>query len=199
MTITAAYTELCTVPGTWMYSVQLPATPFSVVRDELTLLAETRWPVAALAYGTVDQPVEELTLYRSPSPTAGVSSLDECEAAARTLLARTGWGTDTGTMPATGLHIALGLHGNDSDAAHHAPDVVTNALTTGGDAITCRPARLASARLIDGTVHWHDEPGVAIHTKTALLPNVIKTTRALSQPRMVVTDTDSHLTYILQR
>lgn len=191
------YTALDPWPGSWTCPFRLPATPIPQVRQVLTDLAQTSgWPVAAFLYGEQDEPVTRLLLYRDPSRHFGAPSVPESMAAARALAERTGWASKPASAPRGGLLVGLGLReGYAPDAPEHRLRDVVDRLASQPPGWTCRPARLVSARVVDGGVRWYDEQGAVVHGPAGLLPAITAAAAELAQQRFVVTDLEQHRVY----
>ncbi|MEU3570578.1 hypothetical protein AB0E96_19470 [Kitasatospora sp. NPDC036755] len=73
--------------------------------------------------------------------------------------------------PVGGVLVALGLReGYDPAAPAHAPDEVAAHLrAAAATGWSCRPARLASARHLDGTVRWYEEDGILVRPYPGVL------------------------------
>ncbi|MEV4093809.1 hypothetical protein [Streptosporangium saharense] len=194
-----AYAEVTSAAGSWTHPMLLPALPPHRVRDALAVLAETTgWPVAAFLFGVGEEAMTDLLLYRDPSRTHGTPAVDECDAAARALAETTGWTPAPEQAPADGVLVGVGLReGYSPTAPVHDPGEVARRLTAYGDDWSCRPAHLVSARLVDDTVRWYDEPGVVVHAPASLLPSIVQIAEDLAQQRFVVTDLARQRTYAL--
>lgn len=199
MPTTPSYTEVATADGTWVCRLHLPPAPFEQVRDVLAEFARaTGWPVAAFAYGDTGELVDEILLYRDPSRTYGTPPAEECDAAARALVAATGWRTAPEQAPTSGVLVGLGLReGYDAEAPQHEPAEVAAKLAAQGSDHQYRTAQLVSARRINDSVRWYDEIGVIIHAPDHLLPTITNLAHAFAQHRFVVTDLAENRTYAL--
>ncbi|MCK2245235.1 MULTISPECIES: hypothetical protein [unclassified Crossiella] len=201
MTTTAPYTEQLSTLGAWACSVLLPQTPFDAVRTLLSdLTTYTGTPLNAFLPGDGDL-VTELLLVRDPNPTYGTSpDIATCEAFAQLLAAETGWPRVPQRVPSTGVVVGLGLReGNAPDTPQHALAEAHALLAEHGDGWRCDSAHLVSARLVNGSVRWHDELGVIVYADAVLVPVIERIAALFAQDRFVITDFSTGSTRVLTR
>jgi hypothetical protein len=198
---TATYAEVASAGGAWSCPVLLPLTPFEQVCTVLKeLSAFTGSPITAFMHGADSDPVDELLLVRDPSRDHGTPDIPDCQSAAQTLTAETGWPLVPHRAPGAGVLVGLGLReGYSSDAPQHSPAEADQYLARHGSGWRCRTARLVSARLVDRAVRWYDEVGVVVQAPAAMTPVIGRLAAMFAQHRHVITNFDEGSTRAFAR
>ncbi|MEU4804369.1 hypothetical protein [Actinosynnema sp. NPDC023587] len=186
---TTTYTETASAPGAWSTRLLLPETPIETVYTLLAdLSASTGMPITAYVVGGDGDPADELLLVRDPSRTHGCPTVGEYESLAARLVTETGWAVVPAGTP-RGILVGLGLReGYGPGSPQHSLSEVEHLLAEHGTDWTCRPARLASARLLDGQIQWYDEVGAVVEAAVEMTAAIELIAAAFRQDRVVITD-----------
>ncbi|AGM10138.1 hypothetical protein [Amycolatopsis keratiniphila] len=185
------YRETASAPGVWAHELHAtaPLYPLAEVVDEIAeLTGRTGVPMTAYAL-TTGHGSSWIRLVRDPSVSHGTPDPDDCERAARELVAGGRWRSG-GRLVRSAVMVAVGLReGYAPGNRLHTYDAYRTLHERARSVWSGMPVELISARLkADGTVRTYREPGVVTICQPDDLPVHATIAHAFAQRRFVVHD-----------
>ncbi|MFJ8910613.1 hypothetical protein [Amycolatopsis sp. NPDC102389] len=186
-----SYRETASAPGVWAHELHAtaPRYPLAEIVDEIAeLTGRTGVPMTAYAL-TTGHGSSWIRLVRDPSVSHGTPDPDDCEHAARDLVAGGRW-VSGGRLVRPAVMVAIGLReGYAPGNRLHTYDAYRALHDRARPVWSGMPVELISARLqADGDVRTYQEPGVVTICPPDDVPVHATIARAFAQRRFVVHD-----------